>query len=505
MPSFSNGWLKYGDDTGLVFRHSLKHRINTADLWDGEVVPFSTVNRRTESGTTTDYPTHDAEFGMIALSSADGSTSVGYQLQSPSSGTAIDLGGQLTIEVQSNWATSDPTDFSFGGSLTNTATLVALTGSSTGSIRVQRATNGVISPQPGSGGAGGGIDIKATISGSNPLRSSWRRNHALGGTAINPQVSSSGKGGYLTVNLGWRGSLYNGAEIVVAVDGLIIGTLSISTQAGTSFLSYLGIGGRIHNGNISANTSTKDSYIRNLQISNVIPQWAFPPKLNHIIVFGDSTTDPYDITNTSYHDSSWLMSMKRYLESRGIMESGVTITEASGYAIGDATTSLSTIISHLDYDNPTVVVINGGVNDAINGATYTGSVATSNLEDYIERAMFTSGNPATGRTSCRHVILMTPFPYDGTLTDTTKASVYNDVVSRIKAMPAWWNSTYGATWGNNRVSVIDKFGLVPNGHSWFASGANEWTGDGTHPNVSGSRVMGEALGAELVRICGLPW
>jgi lysophospholipase L1-like esterase len=123
---------------------------------------------------------------------------------------------------------------------------------------------------------------------------------------------------------------------------------------------------------------------------------------------------------------------------------------------------------------PGVVVIQAGINDAINAVAL--SVTSANRQAMVEAALAQNIVP----------VLTTVTPIDGTTAPIRAA------IAAINA----WTTSYAAA---NGIAVCDFAATVTDpatGNSWRSG----WTSDGTHPTSVGARALGATLAATLVSV-----
>lgn len=481
----NQGWLPYGSaDDSVVWRHPLTSALSSSDITG----VWSTLTK-VGSGNT---PTHDPILGMLCLDSAG--AAAGYRFQTIASplDTALTMGGQISIECQRDLVCiNDPTNGSSGWTPAANSTLLGLV-PSTGSACVlgQKNTDGTFK-----------FKMSAAFA-SNDFTCGYRSGEGISA----PKIHSAGKGAFVTVNIGWTPGVAGGL-LFVAVDGLLV-AYGLRAEATTAKLfENLYIGSNAG----SAGTFIAGAYFRNLQISTRPPVFPVHPRCRSIAFIGDSLNDDPINQPTpgtpAYDCVAWAQVMK-YFHQRGFITGNRNSSQNPGYTISGngGSTKLVTVLTSFTIGTPgsmlsavgatppwkpDVAVIVGGTNDCIaNASTYVGSTFTSSYTDLIEQIMF--GAAKTTRTPTKMVFCCIPPPNSAMLTDVNVQTALPDVIARINALPAWWDSTYGATWGAGLVKVIDIYNGAFGANNRWAS-TTGLTVDGTHYDYLGNMLAGQYM------------
>jgi lysophospholipase L1-like esterase len=197
---------------------------------------------------------------------------------------------------------------------------------------------------------------------------------------------------------------------------------------------------------------------------------------NIVLVVGDSIpTQGAPVTANGVFTAGSLLMWANTAAGRRSWIPGAYTTNGVVSATGAKTAD--NLTSHLTpalKTRPGVMVIQAGVNDAVNAVTL--AVTSANRQAMAEAALAQGIVP----------VLTTVTPVDGT-TGTIRAAI-----AAINS----WTVTYGAA---NDIPVCDFSGAVTDpvtGNSWRSG----WTSDGTHPTSVGARALGATLAATLLDI-----
>lgn len=458
------GWIPYGsDDPSVLFRHALTSEVTTAAM------PYST---RLLQGSG-QLPTHHPTLGMKASDAAGAEAS--YRFTSPTatiSSSSISDAGQLTFEVERAWVCQSNASGSSGylPDATQSAFRVHTSGTAT-TLTVEKWTTGAFTAQ------NLGVFCHSNSFHDMILDSTDASN-----------IHSDGKGEFVTVNLGWWGGRKDGI-LCLAVDGMILSAVPrvySATSSGTWF-DNLYLGSNFG----TANTFVDGHYIRNFQLSARPPIFPTHPGLRSLAFLSDSLTDDL-VPNTDPYDNAAKWAVRRYFHQLGFKIGGLNISENGGYSVGTTSTQLETKVATVLAFNPDVVVISGGTND-VGSASYSGTTFDTEYHDLLEQLFL--GVAKTSRTTVQRVFCNIPPPRLDCVTDTAMAARHTDVRTRIALLPAWWNTTYGATYGSGRVQTIDIFGALGSNHSIMSD--TSISGDGIHYAYRGNRIYGETVAKAL--------
>lgn len=201
----------------------------------------------------------------------------------------------------------------------------------------------------------------------------------------NVYTTTGAKSRFLTVNIGWNGGK-KGGSVWWAFDGLINGR---AVRGGanpnwTNVLKSIFIGA-----DKDGASNVGNYYCRNLQISNVAPQFNVHPRLCSVAVVSDSIMNSTATTNGTatgdYRDSTTYFSIKRQIEKRGYTSGSLATSINGGYSISsqDADGSLADVLPTILLSNPVGVWYRGGTNDAL-GAWDIDATWFSELTDDID-------------------------------------------------------------------------------------------------------------------------
>lgn len=367
MSTNPNGWLPYGSaDDSIIFQHPLTSALTPADIADIATTLYigsATLTWDAYGSVVHGHDvTHHATYGMKAVSSVDGTTECGYRFNG--GGTKLDNGGQISFEIEREWLC-----------------LLSATNYSSG---YNPATN----EYP--------LSTNATTGGAQSL---FRKNattmalvNGVGGATITNYVSSAGKSDFVRVCIGWIGGRVGGPTWLAVSDDstsnpIVIGTGTRNSATLASLIAdfYLGSDRGV------ANSFVDGYYMRNLQISTRPPMFAVHPLLRHVGMISDSILNSDNNSTGDYKDavSSW--TFRREMAKRGHHCGTVTVTVDGGARLdnsvdGGTTDYIKTQLTTLLALNPTIVIIRGGTNDALNDrcsdATWQASVT-----DYITDCM----------------------------------------------------------------------------------------------------------------------
>jgi lysophospholipase L1-like esterase len=457
------GWISYGsDDPDVVFRHSLTTPITASDIsgkWNSLIISGNSAG-----------PTHDSVRGMKPVTA--GGANSGYEFNTAIGAlTGLDSGGQVSLEVERDW--------------------VCWNSSANGSSGYTRsATECVLSSLRASGTA---IQFFQALT-TSALHASFLGVTTYQGdmTDWTPVVSnitglvhSNGKPDYITLRLGWWGGR-NGGVCLFCVDDLPMGGGTTISTTASGYLHRLFIGSNQGLTNFAPN-----HYIRNLQICRRPPVMPIHPALRSVAVLSDSLVDDLTLAD-SYRDISFKFALRRFFAKHNFRPGALNISENGGYSVTTVNTQLETKVATVLAWQPDVVVISGGTND-LGSSSYVGADFDTEAHDLLEQLFL--GVAKTARNTVQKVFWCTPPPRRECVTDTAMAARHVDVRTRIAALPAWWDATYGATYGTGRVRVIDRFGAFGGDHTVMSNAAI--SGDGIHLAWEGNRLHGEMVAKAL--------
>lgn len=404
-----------------------------------------------------------------------------YRFTSPTatiSGSSISDAGQISLEIERAWVCHDDVTNGSLGYLPGAtqSAFRAHTSSTATTFSLQKFTNGTFCAQ---------------FLGNFTHVSSFHTGALV--TQTTSLLNTDNKPEFVTVNIGWWGGRVGGV-LCIAVDGMLFAGVSrtySSTSSGTLF-DNLYIGSNFG----SANTFIKDHYIRNFQLASRPPVFAVHPALRSLAFLSDSLTDDL-VPNTAPYDCTSKYRVHRAMNKHGIRIPAFNISENGGYSVGTTGTQLESKVSTVLAFLPDTVVVSGGTNDAGSGS-YAGADFDDEYHDLLEQLFL--GVSKTARTTVEKVFCNLPPPRLDCVNDSAMAARHADVRARIALLPAWWNATYGATYGSGRVRVIDVFGALGGAHS--AMGDSTLSGDGIHYRYRGNRLYGEAVGRAILASLG---
>lgn len=449
MGSYSQGWLPYGtNDASVVFRHPLTRQITTADLaaiWGGFTLRGSGL-----------YPAHDSSRGMRGkdINGADAA----YRFDSTTAlGKQLSYSCQLSLEVETAWAAKTNAPAIENGA-------ISLLSVVTSSDRVAvKGTTGIFATG----------------------NTRFYENLSDGGTGATVEMRSHGKGEYTTLNLGWWGNPGPAGTVgncIVALDGLVLAKQMLvgANTAVTDLFNLFYLGNKRDTAG-----SYMSHYMRNLQICSVPPVFVRPSILTSVVLLGDSTMDATAVSGAQA-DCYAHIQFRRRFHQLGLTPY-VTVSENSGYRVSLGT-QLETVVPTVLAQQPSIVCIGAGTND-VGDPSYVSATFLAEYKDLIEQLMF--GVAKTYRTPVRKIVVCTPFPRSDATPGSLIESRHADARAHIASLPAWWNTTYGAQHGNDRVVFADLFGKIALGHSWTNDAS--MCIDGVHPEYAANYIYGNVM------------
>lgn len=473
----SIGWLPYGsDDESVLFAHDLKSQIVAGDI-SGKWSTLTLVG----SGLA---PTHDAERGMLArdVNGADAAYKFATQAAAMD---VLDGEGQLLIEVEKEQVGSYyPSLGSYGddGRAGNQCVISGQASAASGSnLLLVWYTNFATTPD----------SYQMRFPGSATPLSLDYHEHTPSGVSVGTSwpVSTYKKDTYVKLQLAWRRGL-----VYFAIDDLVYSYGIMDTSTTSKVFNSLWIGSYVN----SANTYVA-RYLRNFQIASKAPTFLHNNVLSQIAFLSDSLIDNKNYAQVTSVDA--IDNVIHAVISRGLAHMGIRakidISENPGYTISTLGTQLETKAQTVINFSPSVVIVCGGTNDFTNGG-YVSADFLAEYKDLIEQLFF--GTAKTSRTTVKYVMPMYPPPRrqsDGTAYSAAILANFDDVRTQIASLPAWWDATYGATYGNGRVvDSIDLFTLFGSSHNW----ASPDTYDYTHLFYAGTYKVGQEIFKRLLEL-----
>lgn len=334
---YPNGWLEFGEnDDSIVFQHDL-----CSDPTD-----YITALGATYIVQGSGLQTFDSVRGMNPNGSG------GYRIQNLPNRAPLDFAGQVTFEIEREWLCRQaPEYYSFG--LVPASNQMAL------SVLATAGGSGVLCEKT----TGGNVYTSALF----------------GGQSVG--CSSAGKGDYVRFNLGWSGGRVGG-KTYMSFDGSepYEGTRNTATLS-DMFASWC-IGSLLG----QAGTFTSH-YMRNLQLSTRPPMFAVHPLLRRVAILSDSMMD----SDTGYYfDAVSSREIRRVLAKLGIYVGSVDLSVNAMYRLDNSipTQYLHDKLAVLLANNPTLVIIRGGTNDA-GGKRCTVPGWQEQVEQYLTTAFAT--------------------------------------------------------------------------------------------------------------------
>lgn len=329
------GWLPYGaSDSSILLQHPL-----TSD----PTTYFGTVSTYTKQGSGHVF---DSTLGFCPNGAGN------FMLVGLTGSSDLDYGGQISFQVSRDFVCEDNTANFSSGYIPSSADEYCMS----------------YLPTTGTTGAIGAKATTENFYGSGSLF-----------TALSLNLSSAGKGDYVTVNFGWKGGRVGGSAFL-AIDGKLVdtATLNAATLAGAFATLYVG-GDRGTSKWMSAGY-----YLRNLQISTRPPMFAIPPKLRYIAILSDSLCNSDDPSGGGFRDAVTSYSLRQRLAEKGLFAGTYNVSVNGGYRLDNSIPGayLKDQLPALLANNPTVVVIRGGTNDA-QGSRCSQGTWQQSVTDYI--------------------------------------------------------------------------------------------------------------------------
>jgi lysophospholipase L1-like esterase len=153
--------------------------------------------------------------------------------------------------------------------------------------------------------------------------------------------------------------------VLLAVDGLVL------AKCVGADVTLSGLVNELFVGSSTLTRYMSGYFIRNLQIAGRPPIFEAHPLLRKIVLWGDSLAGSLSYGDGIMYDNMTGLSFLRKLAKLGIYPGAMVTQSYGGYAFGNYTgmsaIPLSTTLSALEDQNPSVVLIRGGTNDMVNG------------------------------------------------------------------------------------------------------------------------------------------
>lgn len=231
----------------------------------------------------------------------------------------------------------------------------------------------------------------------------------------------------------------------------------------------------------------------NILVSNRPVMMPSHPQLNNVIFWGDSfVTNAAIAVSTTYYHCTAENTFKRYLADRGI-NATLVIDGNSGYEIWDgATNDLESVRAALLAQDPQVVCIQAGTNDAVRNpiqaafeADYQDHITTIMAHDTVERVIIGTIPTLKGNST-----------YD-TPTYVSNVKTLNDI---IRSLPVWWDTNNPSNTG--KVTIADTFTALGSEEPYdnvFIGQIQNLFND-YHPSAKGQRLMGETFAAAILDV-----
>lgn len=342
-------------------------------------------------------PTHHATNGMTCTTGSADST---YEITAYAGGVAAQLNteGQISFEIQTAFFTQvSAIGYGSSGDVLATAEKTALGFSDTNNAGTGYAE--VLRCNTGTG------KLARLFHGGSPAARQFlgMQSYTMPSAIAFPIFHTHAKPatGFTTVNVGWGVHPVVGACIFVAVNGVTV-QMALRTGAGNPFAT-LTIGGWSNwfSSYIDTTRFLNSHYIRNLQVSTLVPTWltTITGVGKDIAVLSDSIFSGLP-TDQPYYDVSARVSIYKTFERRGLRPNSLTIynlggataeartgqgtasgaqTDATGYAFGLGTITLrvagtGSIVSGdniMFAGDPVVYSVTSGDADVSNGGTVT--------------------------------------------------------------------------------------------------------------------------------------
>lgn len=337
---YPNGWLEFGaNDDSIVFQHDL-----CSDPTD-----YITALGATYIVQGSGLQTFDSVRGMNPNGSG------GYRIQNLPNRAALDFAGQVTFEVEREWLCKQaPGYYSFG--------------------LVPASNQTALSALATAGGVGS-MCSKAVV--GNAYTSGPFGSQSVG-------CSSAGKGDYVRVNLGWSGGRVGGKSYL-SFDGDEPREVTRNTATLSDLFASWWIGS-----DRGVAGTFPSYYMRKLQLSTRPPMFAVHPLLRRVAILSDSIMNSDNVTAGNYLDAVSSREMRRVLAQRGIHVGAVDISINGGYRLDNSIPAqyLHDQLAALLANNPTLLIIRGGTNDAA-GSRCTVAGWQAQVEQYLTTAFAT--------------------------------------------------------------------------------------------------------------------
>ena len=475
IPQAEPIFLPYGSgDSNIIFQHDLCSALELGDL-NSNWSQLTLLSSR--------QPVFDSVLGTIGKDDSD--NDAGYRFQSGASainGAATAF--QLSIDIQKEWVTiEDSGNGSEGYDPASSEVLVSMldSGSNYAGVGFRKDTDMLVSSLIAAETINNDfINFKGDLS-----------------AAGNPRFSSYGKDGdYITLNLGWSGSLVDGTGLVImGVNGYPI---AYGRPTRASFADPLN--NMYFFCDRLSDEFVKNHYARNLQMAIKAPELASGKRHDSIWFLSDSLTDASEQYS---HDTAYDNNVKYALQRKTLELSNTfyhnfdsnRISENAGYTVGTSGTQLQTQISTVLSNNPDTLVICGGTNDMLDGGSgYDAADFEAEYKELIEIATGQNGNDVT---SVRRLVLCTPPPNFSAVGDTDIEAAHLSVRTIINTLPDWFESNYGSS--GIVVVILDNWANMGADHA-LAENATypENTSDNTHLSNNWMRLYGERLASLLL-------
>lgn len=414
----SEVWLPYGSsDSSVIAQSDLKSEASIL------AIPGNGGGTPLRQGTG--VQTFDSELGVDF--GPDGGY---YWWDIAAQSIDLDIAGQISIEVERDWIS---TEYAAGGS--------------TGDVPL--ATEYLMTTIPASGNIGQ-IGIKTTAGTiqtsffNAATNKAWDGNVVDTGTAANTNVNSSGKGRFVTYNVGWWGN-----TIVHAIDGIIVsgGVFNKSTNSNIFQRFYLGRDRTV------AGTGPNGRYCRNFQISTKPPNFSVNPRFGSVMLYGDSfvntsnlVVDNWNPPQVTHLETHLVHSIRREFVKRGIGMGKFRQFTAGGHCVElaapNGNTSIQTYNNTVLAENPTCMITRLGTNDgSTNPANFDITGFEADLKTLVSALM--------AKETMDTLVLGNVPPYYLQPELDYQVDAMNAVYDSI---PAWWDAANPTRSGKVKIS-----------------------------------------------------
>ena len=320
---------------------------------------------------------------------------------------------------------------------------------------------------------------------------------------------------YETITLSWHGDV-----LTMYISGSPFSRLLNGIQLPADLFKYITVSS-YQNRDTTAFIASAGRLIKNIIVSNRPVMLAGHPMLSKIVFMGDSfgiAAATRSLASTTRFNYQPARIVSGYLGSRGLKLSAPTTdlprtgstnhsytsTSVNASVIDDTGTAAAKIgdtVTATLAEKPSIISINGGINDVRKGAGYDIAVFETEYKSLLS-ALLAAGE-STQKVFVNNIISHIGDAAFYTAQSITRTAEINAV---INALPAWWDAANPSDTG--RVIVVDIFnafgGEPANDNTilgrWninYPSYDNE-----LHPSSYGGWIMGNELGKAIFKNLG---